>query len=103
MASITKLVTMLVVLQAKPLAVARGTVRHDDVGRRRLYNRYLAQNGSISPVRSGLVFTQHELMELSLVKSADNYAASLAVWRTDRWMPTWRQRRPGSPRTSSRA
>jgi D-alanyl-D-alanine carboxypeptidase (penicillin-binding protein 5/6) len=81
MASITKLVTMLVVLQAKPLAVGTEgpsvTMTSSDVS---LYNRYVAQNGSVSPVRSGLVFTQHELMELSLVRSADNYAASLAVW-----------------------
>lgn len=81
MASITKLVTMMVVLQAKPLADGQEgpsvTMTSADVS---LYNRYLAQNGSISPVRSGLVFTQHELMELSLVRSADNYAASLAVW-----------------------
>ncbi|CAN5499085.1 hypothetical protein BH10ACT6_BH10ACT6_06840 [soil metagenome] len=81
MASITKLVTTLVVLQAKPLAVGEEgpsvTMTSADVT---LYNHYLAQNGSISPVRSGLVFSEHELMELSLVRSADNYAASLAVW-----------------------
>jgi D-alanyl-D-alanine carboxypeptidase (penicillin-binding protein 5/6) len=81
MASITKVVTMLVILQAKPLSVGQEgpsvTMTNADVA---LYNHYRSLDGSVTTVRSGLVFTQHELMELALVHSANNYAASLAVW-----------------------
>jgi D-alanyl-D-alanine carboxypeptidase (penicillin-binding protein 5/6) len=81
MASITKIVTVLVVLQAKPLSVGDEgpsvTMTSADVA---LYNHYLSLDGSVNAVRPGLVFTEHELLELSLVHSANNYAASLAVW-----------------------
>lgn len=81
MASITKIVTMLVILQAKPLTVGEEgpsvTMTATDVG---YYNHYRSLNGSVTTVKEGLVFTQHELMELALVHSANNYAASLAVW-----------------------
>lgn len=81
MASITKVVTMLVVLRAKPLTVGQQgpsiTMTAADVA---LYRHYLSLNGSVTTVKAGLVFTQRELMELALVRSANNYAASLAVW-----------------------
>ena len=81
MASITKVVTTLVVLQAKPLAFGaegpRVTMTAADVA---LYHHYLALGGSVATVRAGFVFTEHELLELSLIHSANNYAASLAVW-----------------------
>jgi D-alanyl-D-alanine carboxypeptidase (penicillin-binding protein 5/6) len=81
MASITKVVTTLVVLQAKPLAVgAEGpsvTMTAADVA---LYHHYLSIDGSVTTVKAGFVFTEHELLELSLIHSANNYAASLAVW-----------------------
>jgi D-alanyl-D-alanine carboxypeptidase (penicillin-binding protein 5/6) len=81
MASITKIVTMLVILQAKPLTVGEEgpsvTMTATDVG---YYNHYRSLNGSVTTVKAGLVFTEHELMELALVHSANNYAASLAVW-----------------------
>ncbi len=81
MASITKVVTMLVILQAKPLAVGQQgpsiTMTAADVA---LYSHYLSLDGSVTAVKAGFVFTQRELMELALVRSANNYAASLAVW-----------------------
>ncbi len=81
MASITKVVTMLVVLEAKPLKLGEDgptiTMTSSDVA---LSRYYLSLQGKVAPVRAGLVFTQHELMELSLIDSANNYAASLAVW-----------------------
>ena len=81
MASITKIVTMLVVLQAKPLAVGeegpKVTMSAADVA---LYHHYVSLDGEVAPVRAGLVFTEHELMQLALVRSANNYAASLAIW-----------------------
>lgn len=81
MASITKVVTALVVLQAKPLAVgAEGpsvTMTSADVA---LYHRYLAADGQVVSVKAGYVFTEHELLELALIHSANNYAATLALW-----------------------
>ena len=81
MASITKVVTALVVLQAKPLAVGdegpQVTMTAADVA---FYHHYLSLDGSVAAVKPGLVFTEHELLELTLVHSANNYAATLAVW-----------------------
>lgn len=81
MASITKLITALVVLQAKPLAVgAEGpkvTMTSADVA---LYHHYISIDGQVVTVKSGLVFTEHELLQLALIHSANNYAASLALW-----------------------
>lgn len=81
MASITKLVTALVVLQAKPLAVGedgpRVTMTAADVA---LYHHYLSVDGQVVTVKSGFVFTEHELLQLALIHSANNYATSLALW-----------------------
>ncbi len=81
MASITKLITALVVLQAKPLAVgAEGpkvTMTAADVA---LYHHYISVDGQVVTVKSGLVFTEHELLQLALIHSANNYAATLALW-----------------------
>lgn len=81
MASITKVVTALVALEAKPLAAGEDgpeiEMTAEDAG---YYDRYLAQNGTVSPVRPGLRLTERDLLELTLVKSANNYAATLARW-----------------------
>ena len=81
MASITKLITALVVLQAKPLAVGvegpKVTMTSADVA---LYTRYRAADGQVVLVKPGFVFTEHELLELALIHSANNYAGSLAIW-----------------------
>lgn len=80
-ASISKVITALVVLQVKPLGP-------DETGPQisftsadtKLYNSYLARNGKVEPVRSGLVLTQQQVMQLTLVASANNYTASLVNW-----------------------
>jgi serine-type D-Ala-D-Ala carboxypeptidase (penicillin-binding protein 5/6) len=81
MASITKVITALVVLEAHPLAPGEDgpvvTMSGVDAG---YYGEYLAQNGTVSPVRSGMTFTERELLELVLVKSANNYTKSLMMW-----------------------
>jgi serine-type D-Ala-D-Ala carboxypeptidase (penicillin-binding protein 5/6) len=81
MASITKVITALVVLDSFPLAVGESgpTVTMTDADAA-LYGTYLAQNGTVSTVRSGMVFTEHELLELTLIKSANNYTMSMALW-----------------------
>jgi D-alanyl-D-alanine carboxypeptidase (penicillin-binding protein 5/6) len=81
MASITKLITASVVLQAKPLAAgAEGpsvTMTSSDVA---LYHHYLSVDGQVVAVKAGWVFTEHELLQLALIHSANNYAATLALW-----------------------
>lgn len=81
MASITKVITALVVLDAHPLdAGEEGPSATMTAADAALYGSYLAQNGSVANVRAGMTFTEHELLELALVKSANNYATSLALW-----------------------
>ncbi|TFD57810.1 D-alanyl-D-alanine carboxypeptidase [Cryobacterium suzukii] len=80
-ASIAKMVTALVILDAKPLGAGEGgpeiTFTDADVDR---YYDALAENGSVAPVVSGMVLTQREAFEAMLLPSANNYASSLAVW-----------------------
>lgn len=81
MASITKVITALVVLDAHPLALGESgptaTMTAADVD---LYRSYLAQNGTVSTVSAGMTFTERQLLELTLVKSANNYTTSMALW-----------------------
>jgi D-alanyl-D-alanine carboxypeptidase (penicillin-binding protein 5/6) len=81
MASITKIVMALVVLQERPLGVdEKGpsvTMTAADVA---LHDRYLRVNGKVAPVRAGQVYTQRELLDLALIESANNYATTLANW-----------------------
>jgi D-alanyl-D-alanine carboxypeptidase (penicillin-binding protein 5/6) len=80
-ASITKVVTALVVLEARPLAAGEEgpeiAFTSEDVA---LYNEVLGRNGSVQPVRAGLVLSQREALETMLVPSAGNYAESLVRW-----------------------
>lgn len=81
MASITKIITALAVLEAHPLAIGESgptvTMSAADAA---LYGEYLAQNGSVTTVQRGMTFTQRELLELTLIKSANNYTTSMARW-----------------------
>lgn len=80
-ASITKLVTALVVLSAKPLKAGDEgptlTMTSRDAG---YYGRYLALNGDVLPVRVGQKLTEHQVLQLMLIHSANNYATTFAVW-----------------------
>ncbi|GHF09518.1 D-alanyl-D-alanine carboxypeptidase family protein [Pseudolysinimonas yzui] len=81
MASITKVITALVVLDAHPLAVGEtgptATMSSADAA---LYGTYLAQNGTVATVRAGMTFSERQLLELTLIKSANNYTTSMAIW-----------------------
>lgn len=81
MASVTKLVTVLIVLDARPLAGDdRGptiTLDGDDVAAQA---RALDEHAPIAPVFSGMQVTQRDLIEWSLVDSAGNAIWSLANW-----------------------
>lgn len=80
-ASITKMVTALVILDAKPLSVGEAgpdiTFTDADVD---IYYDVIAANGSVAQVVSGMVLTQREAFEALLLPSANNYATSLALW-----------------------
>lgn len=80
-ASISKVVTSLVVLDAKPLAADESgpiiTMTQEDVNE---YHRQIANNGSAEPVSAGVDFTQRELLDVVLIASANNYAETMARW-----------------------
>jgi D-alanyl-D-alanine carboxypeptidase (penicillin-binding protein 5/6) len=80
-ASIAKMVTALVILDAKPLGAGEdgpSIVFTDfDVD---IYYDAVAENGSVTPVVAGMELTQRQAFEAMLLPSANNYAASLAVW-----------------------
>lgn len=81
MASITKVVTALVVLEAKPLAPGDDgptiTFGQRDVD---ILGAVVAANGSWEPVQAGWRTTERAAIETMLIPSANNYAESLAVW-----------------------
>lgn len=80
-ASITKIVTALVVLEEKPLHPGQTgptiTFTPQDAA---LYNKYFAMGGSIARSDAGMQLSQYEIMQAMLIASANNYAESLAVW-----------------------
>ncbi|MBW4043160.1 MAG: D-alanyl-D-alanine carboxypeptidase [Acidobacteria bacterium] len=81
MASITKIVTTLVVLEAKPLQPDEQgptiTFTQKDV---QILSDVLAQNGSWEPVQPGWKVSERAAIETMLLPSANNYAESLAIW-----------------------
>jgi D-alanyl-D-alanine carboxypeptidase (penicillin-binding protein 5/6) len=80
-ASITKVITALVVLDAKPIAAGEAgpdiQFTQADVD---TYYDVLAQNGSLEPVTAGQVMSERQTLETMLIPSANNYAVSLARW-----------------------
>jgi D-alanyl-D-alanine carboxypeptidase (penicillin-binding protein 5/6) len=80
-ASITKVITALVVLDKHPLAVGDSgpeiSFGAADVAIR---NSYLAVNGKTEPVTAGMTLNQRQVMDVMLIESANNYAESLATW-----------------------
>ncbi len=81
MASITKIVVALTVLAAKPLAVDESgpavIMTSADVA---LYASYKKVDGKVVPVNAGEVYTQRDLLDLTLIESANNYSSTLANW-----------------------
>lgn len=80
-ASITKLVTVLVGLDAAPVeAGSEGpvyTVTDVDAA---LIDEVLAQDGTFAPAPVGLELTTRQMLDLILVPSANNYAISYSRW-----------------------
>lgn len=80
-ASISKTITALVVLQAKPMTAdddgATITLTEQDAA----FSDWQAANGgSAEPATAGVVMTQRDVLELMLLPSANNYAQTLAAW-----------------------
>lgn len=80
-ASVTKLMTALVVLSGHPLAIWESgpavTITAADL---QLYQQEVAQGDSVVKVAEGESLTEHQLLEGLLLPSADNFATLLASW-----------------------
>ena len=80
-ASISKAITALAILQEKPLLPGQKgpviTATEEDV---RLYRDYLAKDGSVLPLNAGERATQYELLQAMMLPSANNIADTAAKW-----------------------
>jgi len=80
-ASTAKVITVLTVLDKKPLQVGQDgptiTLSDQDVA---LYNSYVAQDGSVVPVQAGEQLNERQALEAIMLPSANNMADSLAIW-----------------------
>ncbi|WP_261165380.1 hypothetical protein [Microbacterium sp. Marseille-Q6965] len=86
MASITKLVTALMVLEERPLAAGEQGDEYHFVSRwNASYEEYLARGESALPVPAGGTLTQFQLLQGMLIGSACNYADILVIeiWGDD--------------------
>lgn len=80
-ASITKVVTALVVLEARPLAAGEpGPTITFGPADEQFYDDMVAQDGIVAPVANGVTISQRALLDVTLMASANNYAQSLAAW-----------------------
>ncbi|WGD36210.1 hypothetical protein [Lysinibacter sp. HNR] len=81
MASITKVVTTLVVLEAQPITgdEAGPAIAFSDKDSS-IRDRIAGENGSTLPVFPGRSLSERELLTGVLVASANNYAEQIAVW-----------------------
>ncbi len=80
-ASTAKLITVLVILQKRPLKSGQDgptiTITAADV---RNYERYVSVEGSVVPVSVGQQLTERDALEAILLPSANNIADTLAIW-----------------------
>ncbi len=80
-ASTAKLITALTVLKRYPLATGNSgpyiTISATDVS---LYNKYLAEDGSVLQVTVGEQLSEYQMLVAMMLPSANNIADSLATW-----------------------
>lgn len=80
-ASLTKIVTALVVLQAKPIPTGEeGPAIEYTQADVDLYWRTVAEGGSVAPVAAGSSLTERQSLVAMLLASGNNYATSMAEW-----------------------
>ncbi len=80
-ASVAKTITAMAVLTKKPLQTGEQgpviTLTADDVA---IYNKYVAQDGSVIPVTTGQTITEYEAIQALMLPSANNVAETVAIW-----------------------
>ena len=80
-ASLTKVITALVVLGAKPLALGEtGPTLTFSKADNDLYDKYYVLGASIQRMKIGSAMTQRDALEVMLVASASNYGEAVANW-----------------------
>jgi D-alanyl-D-alanine carboxypeptidase (penicillin-binding protein 5/6) len=80
-ASISKVVTVLVALEAKPLATGEtGPTVTFGTTDAALFGKYTALNGTAEPMPAGSHLSELDLLRVVLIASANNYADKLASW-----------------------
>jgi D-alanyl-D-alanine carboxypeptidase (penicillin-binding protein 5/6) len=81
MASISKLITAMVILDAKPLgASGAGPMITWSKADHDLYDKYYVLNATIAAMPTNSTMSEHDALETMLVVSACNYAEALADW-----------------------
>jgi serine-type D-Ala-D-Ala carboxypeptidase (penicillin-binding protein 5/6) len=81
MASITKIITALVVLQKDPLGVRdQGPGILFTTADEAIREGYKARGGDVLPIQVGATLSERQVMTIALVPSANNYARALADW-----------------------
>ena len=82
MASISKLITAMVILNAKPLSSATdaGPTLTFDKTDHALYDKYYVLNATIAAMPTGSSMSEHDALETMLVVSACNYAEAVSDW-----------------------
>ena len=80
-ASLTKVITALVVLGAKPLTTGEaGPTLTFSKADNDLYDKYYVLGASIQRMKIGSAMTQRDALEVMLVASASNYGEAVANW-----------------------
>ena len=81
MASITKAITALVVLNKKPI---NGDETGPDIklsaADQAIYDKAIADGLAVKPIEAGGTITEKEALQVMMLASAANYAETLAVW-----------------------
>ncbi|TXK19091.1 D-alanyl-D-alanine carboxypeptidase family protein [Homoserinibacter sp. GY 40078] len=82
MASISKVITAMVVLEARPLASADddGPTITFTAADHALYDKYYVLNATISTMPTGSTMSEHDALEMMLIASASNYAEAVSTW-----------------------
>lgn len=80
-ASISKLITALVILDAKPLGASdAGPSIVFSKADSKLYDKYYVLHASVAKMSSGSVLSERDALTVMLVASACNYAEALSTW-----------------------
>lgn len=80
-ASLTKVITALVLLDKKPLLPSeQGPIITLSEADEELYQAYVRKSGTVVPVQAGVEISQYQAMQAMLLPSANNMSDTLAIW-----------------------